>query len=584
MLLGRRAYGLVVAAGVGLIALFGAWMFFDWGGARPTEAVSDLGTVAAALGATGICLWTARRTAGPARKAWLLLGLAALSWGLGESVWTYDDTVQGIAVPFPSWADAGYLPLIPLAAAGFLALTPRDWPRVTRALAVVDGSLLAAAALLPAWFFVLGPVEAQGSDGALAQILALAYPLGDVALCSMAVSIMLATRRASSAPLWIVTVAFAALGIADFGFAYLTLGDAYHVGDIVDTGWFATFVLLGLAALHPEALAPAPKAPPSSTWRAAILPLVAVAGTLAFDRHVVYVTGALDALYLRGTALIVLLVAVRQALTLLDNVRLTREVRASLERQKELEGSRTQYLNAVAHDLMTPLSILDMSLDLVAQEDDPGEVERLRGMARTGLDQIQRLVGDVRDIARIEAGQLRLEMKRTEISRVATRAVEAFREPAARRGIRVDLEPVCPCDVDADEGRLAQVLFNLIGNAVKFAPEGSVIRVRLAREGALARVGVQDEGPGLSAEQIARLFQPFTQVHEDPEMRKKGSGLGLSISKAIVEGHRGRLWCESQGVGHGTTFWVDLPALPAAAGPIAPQAMSISARPHSLLP
>ncbi|SRR5581483_3701195 len=564
-----RVFRASLAVGAVAVPLFALWMRFDWWGDAATRALSDGGTIAAALFAGAACLRAAWLSRGAARRAWTMIGLAALAYGAGEAVWTWYEFGLGIDVPFPSLADVGYLATYPLAAAGFLLFTPRQWPRWARVSMILDGLLLGVSLLLGAWVFVLAPLAADSTQGWLARAIGLAYPVFDVALLATIVGVMVATRHRRSPPLRLAALAFACLAAADVGYAYLTLDGTYEVGNVVDAGWLAAFVLLALAASHPDRALAAPERPPEPTWRAALLPSVALAALLAVDAFAIARDGRVDPFLRAGSAAVVILSGLRQSATILDNLRLTRDLKASLARQKELEDSRTHYLNAVVHDLMTPLTIVGMSI--VASE-DPEEAPARRHAALRSLDQVQRLLNDIRDIARIQAGQLRLDVRDAELSSLVLDAVRSFREPAASRRIclAADVPGIHP--VKADAGRLTQVLTNLLSNAVKFSPEGSAVHVSLESAGGRALLRVRDEGPGLDAEQQAKLFQPFSQVHPDPEMRSKGSGLGLSISRAIVERHGGRLWCESDGPGKGATFLVELPETPPPAAKAAPAA------------
>jgi len=135
-----------------------------------------------------------------------------------------------------------------------------------------------------------------------------------------------------------------------------------------------------------------------------------------------------------------------------------------------------------------------------------------------------------------------------------------FREPAKQAGITLRAEAPAPIPVDADPGRISQVLVNLISNAIKFTPDGGSVVVEARAISDAARVSVRDNGVGLDPAQIARLFQPFSQVHDAGSRVVGGSGLGLYISRGIIELHGGTIQATSPGRGRGATFSFVLPS------------------------
>jgi signal transduction histidine kinase len=143
----------------------------------------------------------------------------------------------------------------------------------------------------------------------------------------------------------------------------------------------------------------------------------------------------------------------------------------------------------------------------------------------------------------------------------------SYAEAAAQRQVTLSWAGAKQAPLEADAGRLTQVLFNLVSNAVKFTPAGGHVQVEVEADGGAVRVCVRDSGAGLTAEQMGRLFQPFSQVHDGSF---GGTGLGLYISKGIVELHGGRIWCQSDGPGLGSSFAFEIPlAAPSARQPLA---------------
>jgi signal transduction histidine kinase len=174
------------------------------------------------------------------------------------------------------------------------------------------------------------------------------------------------------------------------------------------------------------------------------------------------------------------------------------------------------------------------------------------------------LINDVLDLSKVEAGQIELEIATFSLREALERGVVIVRERAVRNGVqlKVELEPDVDL-VDGDERRVRQIVFNLLSNAVKFTPEGGQIAVAACRRDGAVEVSVADNGPGIAYEDQERIFEEFHQTEAGVEQRE-GTGLGLALSKRLVELHGGRIWVESE-PGLGSRFAFTLPAGKAAA-------------------
>ncbi|MFO1533037.1 MAG: ATP-binding protein, partial [Thermoplasmatota archaeon] len=234
-----------------------------------------------------------------------------------------------------------------------------------------------------------------------------------------------------------------------------------------------------------------------------------------------------------------------------------------IQQLRRLDEFKTQFLNTASHELNTPITPVRLQLHLLKA----GQFGPLSAEQQHSVEVIDRNVGrlaglvqDLLDVARLQGGQMRLQRAAIDLRRLAEEAVEAFVPQAASAGVALALVPGAPAHLRADGRRLTQVLFNLLSNAIKFTPRGGAVRVAVAASGPGAwRVDVTDTGAGLDDSQVARLFQPFSQVHEDPALRHAGTGLGLYICRGIVEAHGGRMWATSPGPGKGSTFAVEVP-------------------------
>ncbi|CAA9311605.1 MAG: hypothetical protein AVDCRST_MAG11-1532, partial [uncultured Gemmatimonadaceae bacterium] len=222
--------------------------------------------------------------------------------------------------------------------------------------------------------------------------------------------------------------------------------------------------------------------------------------------------------------------------------------------------SRDEVLGVVSHDLRNPVSAVAMCARVLL-DDPPESAAERRGLLEAiseSAEWMQRMIQDLVDVASIEAGRLSVRRRAepvTEIVRVATSMVELG---AAERGIALTTDVAADCPpVHADAERVVQVLTNLLGNALKFTPEGGSVAVRAARRGGEVVLSVADTGPGIPAGDLPHIFDRYW--HAQRTARTRGSGLGLAIVRGIVEAHDGRAWAEST-VGRGSTFSFTLPA------------------------
>ena len=240
-------------------------------------------------------------------------------------------------------------------------------------------------------------------------------------------------------------------------------------------------------------------------------------------------------------------------------------VREQQARGEAEESGRVkdEFLATLSHELRTPLtSILGWAnLLRTARLDDATRAQALEAIERNAQNQ-KRLIEDLFDVSRIITGKLRLDVRQIDLARVVEDAVEVVRPAADANGIRLATycEPGAG-EVMGDPGRLQQVVWNLLFNAVKFTASGGRVEIRLAREGSRASVSVSDTGRGIAPEFLPRVFDRFRQADGSTTRAHGGLGLGLSIVRHIVEAHGGRVRAESPGVGLGSTFTLTLPLL-----------------------
>ncbi len=231
------------------------------------------------------------------------------------------------------------------------------------------------------------------------------------------------------------------------------------------------------------------------------------------------------------------------------------EMAASLEKAEEL---RRNLVTDVAHELRTPLSVLQGNLSGLLDGVFPlemSEVARLYDETRL----LNRLVEDLRELTQAEAGQLHLEVRSVDVASVVRSTVEAFSAAAAEH--QVNLTAEAPADLPparADSQRIAQVLRNLLTNALRHTPAGGEIRVAASSTPGWVEVSVSDTGEGLSPEEIPHVFERFWRGDKSRARETGGSGLGLAIARRLIELQGGRIGVESQ-PGQGSRFWFRLP-------------------------
>jgi len=232
---------------------------------------------------------------------------------------------------------------------------------------------------------------------------------------------------------------------------------------------------------------------------------------------------------------------------------------------RELETAslhKSEFLANMSHELRTPLNAI-IGFSQVLRERMFGELnekqeEYLDDILSSG-NHLLSLINDVLDLSKVEAGQFELEVAPFSLREALERGVVMVRERATTNGIAIELEAGLNVDiVTGDERRIRQVIFNLVSNAVKFTPAGGAVDVRATRADGEVRVAVADTGPGIARDDRERIFEEFQQAAAGIKQRD-GTGLGLALSKRLVELHGGRIWAESE-LGKGSTFTFTLPA------------------------
>ena len=309
--------------------------------------------------------------------------------------------------------------------------------------------------------------------------------------------------------------------------------------------------------------------------------LIAFSGSLRLSRSgarfttMIAVTAALVVSIIQQLALVetVFVMAVVWATGVLSS-RLTRMIRRVVTEEvvrtrlsnlyndaREAANAREEVLKIVSHDLRNPLSTIGMAAELMLEQ--PLTVEQreknLRMIRRAG-DRMNRLIHDLLDVAKLEAGRISIETASTRVQVLLDDAAELLTPLASQAGIEVHTraDDGLP-EIYVDRDRMLQVFSNLGGNAIKFTPRGGQITLQASRQGDAVRMCVCDTGPGIPGDVLQQIFAPFWQAQRSD---RRGLGLGLSIARSIVEAHGGRIGVDSE-LGAGCEFWFTVPAAPA---------------------
>ncbi len=232
-------------------------------------------------------------------------------------------------------------------------------------------------------------------------------------------------------------------------------------------------------------------------------------------------------------------------------------------REREIDRMKDDFISLVSHELRTPLAAIkgatDNLLDGIAGRLNTTQNECLM-ITQRNIDRLGRLISDLLDVSRIEAGKIQLNKEKTNMNNLINDTLKLFQQPAKDKNIKLEVSlPPEPPQLNVDPDKITQVITNLIGNAMKFTPSGGSITLAAYIFESSLQVDVVDTGIGIPQKDLDRVFDKFYQVSGlDNKMKAKGTGLGLPICKGIVEKHGGKIWAESE-PGQGSKFSFVLP-------------------------
>ena len=401
-----RVFAVSAVAAALMSIAFVVWLQLQPGGSPVTTAVDDVGEAVAALVAALSCGLAARRTSGQLRRAWALLGASALSWGLGEVVWTIYEVGLNVPVPFPSAADIGFLGAIPLAIAGVLSFSHTPRGTATGIRQWLDRAIVALSLLFVAWGLGLGQVFYSFGSSWQTRVIGLAYPVGDILIGTV---LILAIRRATDETygrLLLLLGGLAAIALSDSAFALLTAEGNYSTGSLLDAGWLVGYLMIALAAIWPSEVRDRTREEkPIDVWQLA-LPWTAVlaAGVTAVVRALA--GHPLDAFLTVLTGALAVLLMVSQVVA-------HRESRSLLIRSRLAAATLSEVI------MYAPLGVVRIGHDLTFLQANPS----FAALLRTTVEEL-----DGAPVSRF--------FPRSEIAR----ASERFREITGQVGVIADFD------------------------------------------------------------------------------------------------------------------------------------------------
>ena len=550
----------------GGVVLIGIYFVLPSGGTAQSVIYDTLGGLSVLA-----MLWAVGRYRPPTPLPWILFALGNLSFVIGDVIFDAEPNISS-----PSVADAFYLAGYPLIAAGLILLFIHAGGH-HRVAAVAEAGIATFAFALIQWTFVMHPAL-TGSGSYASRLVAATYPAGDVVLLAGFAGFLVSPAWRKPA-FWLLLGAVASILVGD---EINGLANSYSAGSWVDATWMLSYVLFAAAALHPsmrELAEPRRSARLRvSGWRIGLLTAAVLSPAAVL--LIQYKRGANLEIPAVVTAEVAISLLVVWRLTgivrALERLRLReREARAAAEaareqliRQNELlveaDRLKDEFVALISHDLRTPLTSIVGYTELALDEEmePPLDDERrsyLEVVAR-GSERLLRLVDDLLFVARLQAGKgLKLERVELDLTTVATQVVDEAQPQATAKSLTIRCVGDGPVTVEADKGRIFQLLENLISNAIKFTPSDGTVEVRVfaAPDGGVLEVS--DTGVGVTPREAERLFERFFRTSSAVTNQVPGTGLGLYIARAIAVEHGGRISATSD-VGVGTTFRIELPA------------------------
>ncbi len=290
--------------------------------------------------------------------------------------------------------------------------------------------------------------------------------------------------------------------------------------------------------------------------------VTSILGVLAFDFFLVppYLTFAINDLEYLFTFVGLLIVGLIIS-ELMIKTKKHDEKAQQLELLQVTEKLQTALLNSVSHDLKTPLASIIGSISMLLQDAPSLDEETIKELLEDAYEEsnrLNRIVSNLLDMTRLEAGAIKVSSKPCELRDVIGVSLQELKDKLGHRSIEIKISQDFP-EISMDFSLIVKVFVNLIDNAVKYSPDETPIRIRAKIQERRGRIEIEDEGLGIRTEDLNRVFDKFFRVAKPDQV--SGLGLGLSICRGIIEAHHGQIWAESSGAKKGATFVILLPII-----------------------
>jgi signal transduction histidine kinase len=506
------------------------------------------------------------------RLAWQLFAFGLLGQVAGDAIFAVYEVSLDREPPSPSIADAFYLGGYPLLALGVLLILRKLGGQTSRA-AILDTLLIFCGVALVQWVFFIDPYNHIRFGTEFARLVKMAYPAVDVLLLVAFAQLLVGPGgRTRAYRLLLVSIALWVIADEMYGLNF----QSYRGGDWIDALWLGSYVVWAAAALEPSmariAVPDRRRLPRLTATRLALLATASLTAplTLLIERASHHRVHALEiacgGAVLSGVVLLRLsgLVHAVERAGLAERLARREAEQAqqllTFQNQQLLEIDRLkdEFVSSISHELRTPLTSIAGYVELLQEEERDSEKLGYLAIVGRNSERLLALVTDLLFAARLQYGRLELERSPVDVRSLVVQCVDSARPRAQAASVRLELHVEDVPPVAGEPAKLAQLLDNLVSNAIKFTPSDGQVDVRLTAHPEMIRIEVSDTGIGIPDVERERLFERFFRAQSALERQIQGTGLGLYISKAIVDAHDGRIGVRSAH-GTGTTFIVELP-------------------------
>jgi signal transduction histidine kinase len=538
----------------------------------PPDAQSVFYVVIGFASVVAIYMGAVRNLPRAERLAWQLFAFGLLGQVAGDAIFAVYEVSLNREPSSPSVADAFYLGGYPLLALGVLLILRKLGGQTSRA-AILDTLVIFSGVALVQWVFFIDPYNHMRFGTEFSRLVAMAYPAMDVLLLVAFAQLLVGPGgRTRAYRLLLVSIALWVVADEVYGLNI----DAYEGGSWIDALWLGSYVVWAAAALDPSmvrvAVPDRRRLPRLTRTRLLLLACASLTAplTLLIERvahHRVHafmiacggaVLGVVVLLRLAGLVHAVERAGLAERLARREAEQAQQLLTFQNEQLLEIDRLKDEFVSSISHELRTPLTSIAGYVELLQEEED--DSEKLGHLAIVGrnAERLLALVTDLLFAARLQYGRLELERSPVDLRSLVVQCVESARPRALAASVQLDVHADDVPEIAGEPAKLAQLLDNLVSNAIKFTPRDGHVSVRLSAYPELIRIEVSDTGIGIPDQERERLFERFFRAQSALERQIQGTGLGLYISKAIVDAHQGRIGVDSV-PGEGTTFVVELP-------------------------